>query len=119
MRVISKSRLVQFWEAPGREDSEGPLRAWYTHVNSRTVDWHRWADIKAEFATASHVGNCVVFNIGGNKYRLIVRVLFPSHKVFILKVMTHREYDDGKWKEECGCHESPPKRKSRGKGKRG
>ncbi len=127
MRVISKSRLVQFWETPGCEDAEGPLRAWYTHVSHRSVDWNSWNDIKQDFATASHVGNCVVFNIGGNKYRLIARVLFPSHKVFILKLMTHHDYDDGKWKDECGCHEPPPKKstakktakKSRHKGKRG
>jgi len=118
VRVISKSRLVQFWERPGCNDSEGPLRAWYAHVSSRTVDWSSWADVKAEFTSASHVGNCVVFNIGGNKYRLITRVLFPSHKVFILKVMTHREYDDGKWKEECGCFESPPPKASRRKSKK-
>ncbi len=110
MRVISRSRLVQYWESPDCEDSEGPLRAWYTHVSNKSVDWKNWTDIKAEFASASHVGNCVVFNIGGNKYRLIVRVLFPSHKVFILKVMTHKEYDDGKWKDECGCHEPPPEK---------
>ena len=116
MRVISKSRLVQFWETPGCEDSEGPLRAWYTHVSNRTVDWQSWADIKADFASASQVGNCVVFNIGGNKYRLIARVLFVSHKVFVLKVMTHREYDDAKWKAECGCFEQPPaRRKPKGK----
>ncbi len=78
MRVISKSRLVQFWERPDCNDSEGPLRAWYAHVGSRTVDWSSWADVKAEFATASHVGNCVVFNIGGNKYRLIARVLLSK-----------------------------------------
>lgn len=108
MRVISKSRLVQFWESPGCGDSEGPLRAWYTHVSSRTVDWSSWADIKEDFASASHVGNCVVFNIGGNKYRLIARVLFPSHKVFVLKVMTHSEYDDESWKEDCGCFDPPP-----------
>ena len=110
MRVISKSRLRQFWLAPGCQDSEGPLRAWYTHVSSRTIAWASWADVKTDFATASHVGNCVVFNIGGKKYRLLTRVLFPSHKVFILKVMTHSEYDDGKWKEECGCFEPPPKK---------
>jgi len=108
VRVISKSRLVQFWETPGCEDAEGPLRAWYTHVSNRSVDWNSWNDIKQDFATVSHVGSCVVFNIGGHKYRLVARVLFPSHKVFILKVMTHRDYDDGKWKEECGCHEPPP-----------
>ena len=112
LRVISKSRLVQFWESPGCGDSEGPLRAWHTHVSSRTVDWNSWADIKADFASASHVGNCVVFNIGGNKVRLIARVLFPSHKVFVLKVMTHTDCDDGNWKEDCGCHDPPPKKKS-------
>ena len=39
MRVISKARLKEFWEFPGHEDAEGPLRAWYTHVNSKTVSW--------------------------------------------------------------------------------
>jgi mRNA interferase HigB len=108
MRVISKARLAQFWEAPGHRDAEGPLRAWYTHVNSKTVMWASWADLKAAFATASIVGSCVVFNIGGNKYRLVTRVLYASQKVFILKVMTHKEYDDDKWKEECGCYTPPP-----------
>jgi mRNA interferase HigB len=64
--------------------------------------------VKAEFGTASLVGNCVVFNIGGNKYRMITRILYPSQKVFVLKVMTHAEYDDGRWREDCGCFEPPP-----------
>jgi mRNA interferase HigB len=54
-----------------------------------------------------------VFNIGGNKYRLVARVLYPSQKVFILKVMTHPEYDKNKWKEECGCYEPAPERKKK------
>lgn len=108
MRVISKARLRQFWEQPGYGDSEGPLRAWYTHVSSRSVAWQSWGDVKADFASASIVGTCVVFNIGGNKYRLITRILYPSQKVFVLKVMTHEEYDEDKWKEECGCFEPPP-----------
>ena len=107
MRVISKARLKQFWETPGREDAAGPLRAWYTHVNNRTVSWQSWGDVKSEFGTASLVGNCVVFNIGGNKYRLVTRILYRSQKVFVLKAMTHGEYDDGRWIEECGCY-SPP-----------
>ena len=45
----------------------------------------------------------MIFNIGGNKYRLVTRILYPSQKVFILKVMTHREYDENRWKNECGC----------------
>src|SRR5688572_15699281 len=97
MRVISKSRLKQFWEAPHQQSAEGPLRAWYVHVSSKSVAWRSWGEVKADFATASIVGNCVVFNIGGNKFRLITRILYPSQKVFILKVMTHKEYDDDKW----------------------
>ena len=64
MRVISKLRLKQFWASPGRSDAEGPLRAWYTHVASKSVAWHSWGDVKASFANASPVGTCVVFNIG-------------------------------------------------------
>ncbi len=117
MRVISKSRLRLFWLTPGCEHAEGALRAWYTHVNNRTVDWNNWADLKTDIATASHVGNCVVFNIGGNKFRLITRVFYSSHKVFILKVMTHREYDDGKWKVACGCFQPPFEKSMEGKKK--
>jgi mRNA interferase HigB len=50
-----------------------------------------------------------VFNIGGNKYRLVTRILYSSQKVFVLKVMTHKEYDADKWKEDCGCFEPTPK----------
>ena len=69
MRVISKARLKQFWETPGREDAEGGLRAWYTHVNSRGVSWQSWSDVKGSFARASIVGDCVVFNIGGRSHQ--------------------------------------------------
>ena len=109
MRIISKARLRRFWQLPGHEDSEGPLRAWYTHVNNKSVEWQSWSDIKADFASASIVGSCAVFNIGGNKYRLVTRVLYPSQKVFVLKMMTHEEYDADRWKEACGCYAPPPK----------
>jgi mRNA interferase HigB len=108
MRVISKARLKEFCEARSYQDSEGPLRAWYTHVNSKTISWRAWGDVKSDFGNASIVGNCVVFNIGGNKFRLITRVLYASQKVFVLKVMTHAEYDRNKWKDECGCFAPPP-----------
>lgn len=109
MRVISKARLRSFWEEVGHEDAEGPLRAWHTHVSNKSVSWHSWGEVKADFRTASPVGNCVVFNIAGNKYRLVTRILYPSQKVFILKIMTHSEYDTDKWKEDCGCFQPPPK----------
>jgi len=113
MRVISKSRLKEFWENSAHRDAEGPLRAWYKHVDSRTVSWHSWGDVKAAFGNASSVGNCVVFNIGGHKYRLATRILYPSQKVYILKVMTHEEYDEKKWIKDCGCYSPPPVRKSK------
>lgn len=113
MRVISKARLRQFWQSPGHIDSEGPLKAWYNHVNHKTVEWHSWGDVKADYSSASIVGNCVVFNIGGNKYRLVVRILYVSQKVFVLKVMTHPEYDKDKWKDECGCFLPPPRLRTR------
>lgn len=112
MRVISKARLREFWEAPGYEDSDGPLRAWYTHVSDMSVAWRSWADVKAEFGSASLAGNCVVINVGGNQYRLITRILYASQKAFILRVMTHTEYDDIKWKDDCGCYEPPPENRA-------
>jgi mRNA interferase HigB len=111
MRVISKARLKRFWESPAHRNAEGPLTAWHTYVANKSVCWHSWADVKAQFANASSVGNCVVFNIGGNKYRLVVRILYVSQKVFVLKVMTHKEYDNDKWKADCGCFVPPPPRK--------
>src|SRR6266446_6271902 len=104
MRVISKARLKQFWETPGQQGAEGPFRAWYAHVNSKTVSWQSWGDVKASFASASIVGDCIVFNIGGNKYRLISRIRYATQKVFVLKVMTQGE---------CGCFESPPPSKKK------
>ncbi len=111
MRVVSRARLKRFWEAPGREDAEGPLRAWYTRVNNRTVAWQSWGDVKADYSAASLVGNCSVFNIHGNRYRLVVRILYATQKVYVLKVMTHREYDRNTWQQQCGCFSAAPKRK--------
>lgn len=108
MRVISIARLRAFWEDANQHDAEGPLRAWHTHVSNRLVTWNSWGDVKAEYGNASLVGNCVVFNIGGNKYRLVTRIMYASQKIFILKVMTHVEYDGEKWKAQCGCFDPPP-----------
>jgi mRNA interferase HigB len=108
MRVISKARLKLFWESAGHANVEGPLRAWHAHVNNKTVSWHSWGDVTAAFGSASIVGNCIVFNVGGNKYRLVTRILYRSQKVFILKMMTHAEYDENKWPKECGCFAPPP-----------
>jgi mRNA interferase HigB len=64
--------------------------------------------MKRDFPAASIVGDCIVFNIGGNKYRLVTRIRFRLHRVYVLKVMTHAEYDRLPRIQECGCHDAPP-----------
>ncbi len=107
MRVITKSRLLAFAELPGRGNAMDHLLAWYRTVED--ADWKSWGNLKQTYASASLVGDCVVFNIAGNKYRLVTRVRYKTHKVFVLKVLTHAEYDENKWPHECGCHTPPPK----------
>jgi mRNA interferase HigB len=89
------------------------MRAWHTHVSHRSIAWPTWADVKMDFGSASLVGNCVVFNIGGNKYRLVTRILYRSQKVFVLRMMTHTEYNEGQWKQDCGCFAPPPSKPAR------
>lgn len=113
MRIITKARLREFWKLPGCSDAEGPLRAWHTFVSHKSISWKNWSDVKRDYPAASLVGRCVVFNIGGNKYRLVTRILYPSHKVLILKVMNHREYDKNQWKDECHCFEKPKTKSKR------
>lgn len=112
MRVISKKRLRDFWSISANADSQGPLEAWFRVVDNKKTAWRSWSDLKAIYSTADSVGNCVVFDIGGNKYRLITRVLYEKQKVYVLKVMTHGEYDKNKWKAECGCYSPPPQKES-------
>ena len=106
MWVVSLKRLREFWKA--HSSAEVPLRAWFTRTSAS--DWRNFSDLRSVFPSADLVGNCTVMNVGGNKYRLITRVLYPSHKVYVLRVMTHVEYDREDWPKQCGCHQPPPKR---------
>lgn len=109
MRVISKKRLQEFWDAHPR--AEKPLRAWLTIVKHKQVDWNRWADVKQLLgAGVDKVDDCVVFDIGGNKFRIVAKINYLCSLVFIRKVMTHQEYDNqSAWYEECGCQKLAPK----------
>jgi len=83
--------LRDFWEA-GHADAEQPLRAWFAEASTAT--WKTMTEIKRRYATASVIdAERVVFNIGGNKYRLIVKIWFGGQTVFVKFVGTHREYD--------------------------
>lgn len=81
-----------FWERAGHGDSEQRLRSWF--AEARKARWRKSQDIKAQYGSASIVGeDRVVFNIGGNKYRLVVAVRYDIGIVFIRFVGTHEEYD--------------------------
>jgi mRNA interferase HigB len=92
LRIIAVSALREFWSRPGRSDAEQPLRAWVSVA--KAADWSRPAEIKATFRSADILANDrVVFNIGGNKYRLVVAVHYRGGRVFIRFIGTHAEYD--------------------------
>jgi mRNA interferase HigB len=93
VRVISKQALRRFWEgASGRDDARRALEAW--HREARRAAWRSPQDIKRQYASASVLkGSRVVFNICGNRHRLVVRINFSLQIVFIRFVGTHRQYD--------------------------
>lgn len=90
MRVIAKKTLREFWE--NRADSEEPLKTWFKEASN--ASWQTPADIKAAYAKASILkSGRVVFNINGNKYRLVVDINYMRQWVFIRFIGTHSEYD--------------------------
>ena len=90
--IISLKTLKEHWLKPGRDDSEQQLRAWYQEARKAT--WKTPNEIKQQYKSASIVGNNrVVFNICGNKYRLVVKINYKAEWIFIRFVGTHKEYD--------------------------
>ncbi|HYH82295.1 MAG TPA: type II toxin-antitoxin system HigB family toxin [Longimicrobium sp.] len=90
MRIITRRRLREFWEE--HPDAEESLRIWERIM--KTASYRTPADVKAQFRHASMVGrNVTVFNICGNKYRLVVSMRYDRKKVFIRHVVTHAQYD--------------------------
>ena len=70
----------------------------------KETTWKTLADVRMDFRHADPVGACTVFNIKGNHYRLIAGVRYEMQRVFVLKVMTHKQYDTEDWKNECHCY---------------
>lgn len=90
MRILKRKTLLDFWTK--HANAKGPLEAWYAEVNR--VKWKDTTDIKAKYRSADYIAdNRVIFNIGGNKYRLIVKVNYKSGIVYIRFIGTHAEYD--------------------------
>ena len=92
MRVISVKKLKEFWSKSKYRDSEQSLRAWYTEA--KKADWPSPHQVKMVYRTASIIGNDrIVFNICGNKYRLVVAVKYDFKIFYIRFIGTHRQYD--------------------------
>ena len=90
MHIISRLILVKFWKK--HPDAETPLRVWFKRVEHGK--WKNIRELKAEFPTADYVGNDrIVFDISGNKYRIVVLVFFKGQKMYLRFVGTHAEYD--------------------------
>jgi mRNA interferase HigB len=99
MKIISKRALVEF----GGEHSKAkaPLLNWYTVVKGSA--WENFSDVLKTFRHADLYRDCVIFDVGGNKYRLIVKVRYRTRRVYIRFVLTHSDYDKNSWKEDCEC----------------
>ncbi len=90
MRVVSKKILLEFWLK--HSDSQQQLKAWFQEASKAT--WASHKEIKKEYPSASFLeDNWVVFNIKGNKYRLIVKINYHYQMAWIRFIGTHAEYD--------------------------
>jgi mRNA interferase HigB len=95
MHIISRKILRDFWER--HPQSQSSLLRWYKIIEQ--TDFANFSDLRQTFPSADLVNDLVVFNISGNKYRLIASIHFNRGKVYIRHVLTHREYDRGDWKK--------------------
>jgi len=90
MHVISKSALPPFWTR--HPAAKGPLEAWYKLVSS--ASYTDFDNLRETFSSADYLSPYTVFNIAGNNFRIIAVIHYNRKKLYIRKVLTHREYDD-------------------------
>lgn len=95
MHIITRKRLLAFSEKyPNTSTS---LDTWYRIIKQNEIT--NFSRLREIFPSADKVGNLTVFNIGGNKIRLIAAIHYNTQCLYIRHVLTHTEYDKGKWKE--------------------
>ena|ERR1700676_5151154 len=101
MRIIKTSTLRRFWQA--HRESEASLRKWIGLTKAAV--WRRFSELRqtipsADLLTIASGRQVVVFNIARNRYRLIAAVHFNRQIVYTLRILTHRQYDRGAWKDQ-------------------
>jgi mRNA interferase HigB len=97
VHVITRRLLKEF--AARNKAAEKALDSWYGVA--KKAHWESIADVRMIYPHADSVRKCTVFNIGGNKYRLIVKIEYRLETIYIKRVLTHAEYDKGDWKHDC------------------
>lgn len=95
MHVITRKRLNEFAEK--YPELKSALAYWYSLAKRN--NFSNFTELRAMFRSADQVGRLTVFNIGGNRVRLIAALHYNRRKIYIRAVLTHSEYDEGKWKE--------------------
>ena len=95
MHIITRKRLLYF--AQNHPDCKSGLEAWYRII--KHSNFKKFIELRKVFPSTDQVGKFTVFNIGGNKARLIAAVHYNTQRVYIRHVLTHAEYDRSKWKE--------------------
>jgi len=92
MRIVSQRKIKEFFETEGNEDAKIPLERWYEIAEG--ASWNNFADMRKDFSSVDYVGNQhYVFNISGNKFRLVVVVKYLMGYIFIRWVGRHKDYD--------------------------
>ena len=102
MRIISEARLREFWLAARGDERiarEKAMKDWRSVV--RRAEWHDFSDVRQTFNHADVFKNCTIFDVGGNKYRVIAKIAYRAQIVYIRSVMTHKEYDAKAWCGDC------------------
>lgn len=95
MNVISKRGL--FGRAARYADAKSALQVWFD--TAVEAEWKSFEDVRKSFPATDMVGDLAIFNIRGNHYRLLVRLVFQYKRIYIKEFLTHAEYDKGGWKK--------------------
>ena len=99
MHIISKRKLREFWKI--YPNANEPLLNWYETV--KKTDWENFSDVRETFRHADVYRDCVIFDVGGNKFRIITKIRYQKKRVYIRFVLRHSDYDKVFWKEDCEC----------------
>ena len=96
MHIITKRRVKEFVQQ--HPDAQASLATWVKIAE--TQRWQHIHEVRASWPSADAAGHLTVFNIGGNRYRLIVSIDYTYQKIFVRAILTHAEYDKEGWKHD-------------------